>query len=321
MSIIENAGYIVNDWLKLKPEDRFLIVTNSKHIDDICVIKDIAEKAGVFSVILVIPENKTQIGTFFNSIQSTLDLFTAIMGAAEYSLLTNKAVSESVKKGARFLSFPMSTNSGKSILSYDFLSMDYRDSLEKANKILPVLSKTNRIRITTEAGTDLTFDKTNRKADCFAGVVDKPYQISSSSFEVYIPIIETATEGRAVLDGSMGYLGKPDKNIELSFSKGKISVSDETDMGRKLSDYLKSFCDENIYNASELGIGLNTKSQCRGDSYIEDESTYGTFHIGMGRNIALGGKHNAKGHFDLVFNKPTIYAEEICIMRDGELVL
>ena len=54
---------------------------------------------------------------------------------------------------------------------------------------------------------------------------------------------------------------------------------------------MESFGDKEIYCAAELGIGLNTKSKCEGICYIEDESTYSTFHIGFGRNIALGGRH------------------------------
>ena len=70
----------------------------------------------------------------------------------------------------------------------------------------------------------------------------------------------------------------------------------------------------------EFGIGLNALSKCRGISYIEDESTYGTFHIGMGRNISLGGVQHAKGHFDIVTHNPTIWADGDCIMKDGEVV-
>ena len=69
--------------------------------------------------------------------------------------------------------------------------------------------------------------------------------------------------------------------------------------------------------AGELGIGLNKKSRCVGNCYIEDESAFTTFHIGMGRNLALGGVHDAAGHFDLVFQFPTIYADDILIMKDG----
>ena len=41
----------------------------------------------------------------------------------------------------------------------------------------------------------------------------------------------------------------------------------------------------------------------------------------MGRNLALGGVHDAAGHFDLVFKYPTIYAGDVLIMKDGQPVV
>ena len=49
----------------------------------------------------------------------------------------------------------------------------------------------------------------------------------------------------------------------------------------------------------------------------EDESAFGTFHIGFGRNLALGGSHNACGHFDLVTHNPTIIVDDKVIMNKG----
>ena len=85
----------------------------------------------------------------------------------------------------------------------------------------------------------------------------------------------------------------------------------------RLPREMDSFEDPRIYVAGEFGIGLNTLSQCLGNCYIEDESTFSTFHIGMGRNLALGGIQDAAGHFDLVFHRPTIYADQTLIMENG----
>ncbi|MBR6233338.1 MAG: peptidase, partial [Erysipelotrichaceae bacterium] len=82
-----------------------------------------------------------------------------------------------------------------------------------------------------------------------------------------------------------------------------------------------SFNSDNMYKPGELGIGLNRISKTRGVSYIEDESAFHTFHIGMGRNRGLGGKQDAAGHFDIVTNDPTITAGNKIIMKDGEIVL
>lgn len=66
---------------------------------------------------------------------------------------------------------------------------------------------------------------------------------------------------------------------------------------------------------------VNTHSRCAGNCYIEDESTYGTFHIGFGRNIALGGVQDASGHYDLVTHAPCIYVDNRMIMDHGQLTV
>lgn len=142
-------------------------------------------------------------------------------------------------------------------------------------------------------------------------------KVGSSSFEIFIGIEESCTEGKAVVDGSLGYLGIPSSPIHLSFSQGRLTEIEENRSGKYLKRYMDSFEDPRIYVAGEFGIGLNTLSQCLGNCYIEDESTFSTFHIGMGRNLALGGIQDAAGHFDLVFHRPTIYADQTLIMENG----
>lgn len=84
---------------------------------------------------------------------------------------------------------------------------------------------------------------------------------------------------------------------------------------------MEDYRDAGIYIGGELGIGLNSCSQCLGNCYIEDESAYGTFHIGLGRNIALGGVLNASGHFDLVCHEPNIYTDNRQIMQQGKIIV
>ena len=183
--------------------------------------------------------------------------------------------------------------------------------------MLSALERAERVHITTALGTDLTFGKRGRRPGLFNGLADEPGKVGSSSFEIYMGVEETVTEGVAVLDGSLGYLGCPAERIRLTFRAGRLAEIEASASGERLRHYMDSFGDPGIYVAGELGIGLNKISRCKGNCYIEDESTFTTFHIGMGRNLALGGVHDAAGHFDLVFQFPTIYADDILIMKDG----
>ena len=58
-----------------------------------------------------------------------------------------------------------------------------------------------------------------------------------------------------------------------------------------------------------------------GNCYIEDESALGTFHIGFGRNLALGGSWQASGHFDLTAHKPDVYADGHKIIHNGQIIV
>lgn len=151
-------------------------------------------------------------------------------------------------------------------------------------------------------------------------MADLRSQIGSSSFEVYIPIEETKTNGVVILDGSLGYLGAVKENTRLEFKDGYLRSIQKTEDGQRLAEYMEGFQDWELYCACEFGIGLNKKAKCNGSSYIEDESSYGTFHIGFGRNLALGGDHDAKGHFDIVIRSPDIYADGRQIIRGGEII-
>ena len=103
---------------------------------------------------------------------------------------------------------------------------------------------------------------------------------------------------------------------------GRIVEIEDNASGRRLKQFLARFHDpENMVVAAEFGIGLNTHSRCAGNCYIEDESTYGTFHIGFGRNIALGGVQDASGHYDLVTHAPCIYVDNRMIMDHGQLTV
>ena len=111
-------------------------------------------------------------------------------------------------------------------------------------------------------------------------------------------------------------------NFTITFKDGTlVSATSKKDGAKKLLDYIESFNDKTMYKPGEFGIGLNKISQIRGICYIEDESVYGTFHLGMGRNIALGGKQQAAGHFDIVTHKPNIYVDDMLIMKNGEIFI
>ncbi|MGL6200939.1 MAG: peptidase [Lachnospiraceae bacterium] len=319
--IYAGARIVITKWIRLKPWENLLIVTCDEHIGEAQILKTCAARYGARADLMIVEKKGIHVGIFFDRNPNVFDGYKAIIGAAAYSIVTTRAAKRAIKRGCKFLSLPLITNDNRSLLEYPFLRMDTRKSKMMSQVIMKYLNSSAVIRVKTPAGTDLCFSKRNRTAGFFNGSVRDGKRYSSASFEVYVPIEESETEGTMMIDGSLGYIGGLRETVQLEFHKGKISSIQKNDDGLRLQQYLDSYCDANMYVASELGIGLNSYAKCQGNSYIEDESAYGTFHIGFGRNIALGGVHEAKGHFDVVGRDPDIYVDNRMIMQKGRIII
>ena len=315
------ARIIIKDWVRIKLWDRLLIVTSKEYRAEARELRKQAfGRARSVNVLLV--ENKGRhVGMFFDDNETVFDPYTAIIAATEYSLVTTRAAKRAISQHKKFLSLPLSTNNGRSMLEFDFLMMDTKKSRLMAKVIMKYLRHSSGLHVTTQAGTDLYMGKRGRNPGFFNGVIKDGKGYSSASIEVYVPIEETKTEGIMMLDGSLGYIGRAEEVTRIEFREGRIVKIEETPTGIRLKEYMKAYKDSRIYIGGEFGIGLNSYSRCVGDCYIEDESAYGTFHIGLGRNLALGGVQNAKGHFDLVCLEPDFYADNRMLMQEGKIIL
>ena len=320
MHIETGVSIIMNRWLEVERDELILFVTDETHTREAEAVDRWARSSDAVVKTIILDSSEVQEGAVIQALEEQFCRANAIIGATDNSFITSPAVKNATSKGVRFLSLPLSCSDGTSLLENDFIAMDCRWAAKMGKKLLKTLRKTKRVHITTDLGTDLTFWIEGRKPGLYNGMTNKPGQISSSSFEVYVAPIENNTEGTLILDGSLGYIGTVEKPIHIEFHRGKLIILDDHKDAVRLKRYIDSFEDETMWINGELGIGLNALSKCRGVSYIEDESTYGTFHIGMGRNITLGGQQQAAGHFDIVAHKPTITADNICIMKDGIIV-
>lgn len=320
MRIQTGVSIIMNRWLEVSRDELVLFITDETHLREAEAVEEWARASDSVLKVVVLPADAVQSGDVIHEMEEQLCRANVIIGATDYSFITTPEVSKATKAGARFLSLPLSCSNGTSLLENEFIAMDCRWTARMAKKILPKINKAERLHVETALGTDLTFYKKGRKGGYYNGSATRRGDVASASFEVYVAPVEDATEGILVLDGSLGYEGLVNEPIHIEFHNGRLSTSDTHEDARRLVKYIESFGSDTMWVNGEFGIGLNALSRCRGVSYIEDESTYGTFHIGMGRNISLGGVQSAPGHFDIVTHDPTIWADGVCIMRDGEIV-
>lgn len=321
-AIQHGADIIIRDWVRLRAGERILIVSSQKYAVEVAAMQQAAQAVGSVADVLMLDDLHEQVGQYFDDREDAFDPYNAVIGAAEYSLITTRAVKRVIARRNRFLSLPLSTSNGQSLLSYDFLNMSLPKSRIMASHHHGLLPERQTHPCDHGAWHEPGFQHRGACAGFFNGCCHDGKGLSSASVEVYVAPVESDTNGTLILDGSMGYIGIVDSPVRVELRGGRIVEIEDNASGRRLKQFLARFHDpENMVVAAEFGIGLNTHSRCAGNCYIEDESTYGTFHIGFGRNIALGGVQDASGHYDLVTHAPCIYVDNRMIMDHGQLTV
>ena len=322
INIDKGVSIILHDWLNVTKDELIHFITDETHLKEAEAISRWAYGADAVLKTTVLPSNLIQNGEVIEKMVDILSNEYVIIGATDYSFITTNAIKTAVGNGARFLSIPLSCTDGTSLLENDFILMNTGEARRNARKLLEYYENAERVRVTTRLGTDLSLSVKGRKAGAFYGQARKPRETASASFEVYVAPVEDSMNGVLYLDASFGYLGLVESPIKIIFKDGTLVSAESEDGGaEKLLNYIDSFHDRTMYKPGEFGIGLNKRSKVRGVCYIEDESAYSTFHIGMGRNIALGGVQQAAGHFDIVTNKPNIYIDDMLVMKEGEIFI
>ncbi|MFH1663567.1 MAG: aminopeptidase, partial [archaeon] len=229
--------------------------------------------------------------------------FNVILMPVKSSLSHTKARMKASKNNARIASMPR--------LNYEMierdLKADYLQIKALSLKVKNLLSKTDLAEVKTELGTDIKIPLHGMKAGgSKAGFYLKPGQWGNiPQGEVYIVPEEGKTEGKFVVDASMGTIGKVSTPIEITVRKGfvtNISGGEEAEKLRKLIKPLG----KNAKNIAEFAVGTNNTAKIIG-VVLEDEKVLGTAHLAIGNNTSMtGGTTYSEIHLDGVFTKPTI---------------
>lgn len=237
------------------------------------------------------------------------------------SIAWTKATQNACSNGARVLL--MTAYNDNIFISKALLNTDFEQQKVICNKLANKYRDASIVKLTTKKGTDLTFKIGGKGVNIVSGIVEKGQLGSPPNIEINVVPLEGTSEGKLIVDGSFPYLGVGvlEEDIEIEVKNGFITnIKEDSKFAQILSDNLKSFLDPNVYNIAEFGVGLNPNAELCG-IMLEDEGVFGTIHIGIGTNIALGGNVHAPIHYDLIIKDVKIELDGTIVQEGRKLFL
>jgi leucyl aminopeptidase (aminopeptidase T) len=185
-------------------------------------------------------------------------------------------------------------------------------------KLAEVSKKVNTMRITSPAGTDVTF-----RLDAARPFVRSETQGGLAGEIAWAPI-EESINGKIVFDGvvfppeEIGLIRTP---IELCLKRGKVTGIDGGAEARRLKQWLETWKDNNMYNIAHFSYGFNPGARLC-DRIIEADRVFGTVVVGIGyqRDTYRGKAGTAASHCDGTMLVPSIRTANKYIEKEGRYV-
>lgn len=200
------------------------------------------------------------------------------------------------------------------------MNANYQRIAERTQKLCSMLEQTSTIRVTAPRGTDVTLPIKGRHAHASTGLFREKGQSGNlPTGESYLAPLEGKSSGVVVVDGSMAGIGMVKEPIRITIKNGYAEEVAGGDDAKSLVKLLEPH-GRDARNVAEFGIGTNDKAILSG-RIIEDEKVMGTIHIAFGDNKSMGGTVRVASHLDGLVKEPTVWFDEVMIMKDGKFVV
>ncbi len=307
----------IKDCMSAKRNERILIITDEqKKVIGYSLYQN-ALRLGHKSLYVEMKSGKINGEEPPNEIAVLMQKFDIVFCPTAKSLTHTNARRNASAKGVRVATFPGIT---KEVMIRG-LNADYKKISKLSFKLKNILEKGNQIKVTSPAGTNISFVIKGRKAIASNGLFHKKGEGGNlPTGETFLAPVEGTANGVFVVDGSMAGLGLIKKtNLKIKVEKGYTTKITGGVLAKKLIKQLDSV-GKQARNIAEFGVGTNDSAKLSG-ILLEDEKVLGTVHIALGNNVTMGGSVNVALHLDGVIKKPSIFLDDIIIMKDGKLLI
>ncbi len=292
--LVETATNILNNYLKVKKDEKILIIKDEENSIVDAFKKACEEKKinfGIFKISLA----RTH-GTPIPKALEKMKEVDIIIAPTKWSITHVPEMAKIVKLGKRAITLPGITEE----IFLKIKNANFEEINELNEKIFNFMKGKNKIDIETPAGTKLSFSIKDRKWTGKERAEGEGYISNLPTGEMFCAPIEESANGIIQID----YWGdkiKPENKAWIKVKDGKI-----VEWSESAKPFINTHSVKNGLIIAEFGIGTNSAHGKPIGNILHDEKIYGTCHIAFGNNTGFGGKNKSEVHSDIILMQPTI---------------
>jgi len=348
--LMEVSRTALTNSIQLKPNEKVLIISNLGYdVGNIArSLYEAADELGGIPV-LIFQRKKSQLDYAEPPAIEALDWADIVLSISEDKLGRDPTVGKEgykigdltvyhrfnyLKESKRFRAAWTPTITEEIYL--ECVDVDYQEMHKYCKEIKERLEESEKIRVASRNGTDITFSVEGRKFILDDGLFNEPGKGGNwPAGEVAVaPCVDTAS-GTLVFDGSLDVLGETllvkEEPVKVEIKDGYVARISGHEAARRLENDIDRAMQKARENGrhreyieaskllGEFGIGTNKKAKIHGNMLV-DEKVKETCHFAIGSNLPIGGKKGAMNHFDGLVLAPTIMYDNNVLMKDGKLL-
>lgn len=309
----------------LKPGELCLVVTDNAFnpvYSDACL--DAAQDLGAEAYKITLPHSSLPKKSWGSAFRDA-DL---IVYSTTHTLHYSKEIRAALDGGSRALMVVIP------LQAMERLKGD-QDVVKRTKAGAALLKKANKIRITSDAGTNLTMERGDRPVLAHYGLADEPGHLDFwGAAMVETAELEGSLEGTMVLDvgDQMFYMARYVQSpVKINFNKGRVTHICGGVDALLLRKHLESFNEESAWMAGHMGWGTDHRALWAaqalqfpepGSSSADAEAFYGNIQIEIGSNndVNFRGRNNSSAHLGHCMLSSCLYLDDDLVIDHGEFI-
>lgn len=309
MNLVEIGTRVLTSCMDVKAGENVLVVTDDEKFSIGQALYQAAKELGADAMLVTMSPREVSGQEPPAAIAAAMKAADVVLCPMSTSITHTRAKIEAAGAGARIATMPSIT---EDMFREGAMTADYDTVMELTGRVTRLLTQASTARIEKD-GHVLTLDLAGRPGIPSPGVYRQKGESGNlPSGEAYIAPLENGSNGTMVIDGSMVGIGLLESPLLVRVKDGILQSIEGKDADKV------HFLLDNTRNATlcELGIGTNYAARLTG-VILEDEKAYQTVHIAFGTNIGFGGTNKADCHIDGIIKNPTLYLDDVLVLKDG----